>query len=135
MPLITLLSSTRGTPWERGKKGLIDAVRTTRKYGLGWLFISQTLSSLHTEILQQLRIQFFGFGLSMGQEFQSLRQIVGGNDSALRLYSLFRDPQPAFDIAGRQYSFMTTGPISPLSFAGTPLFLSAFNFNEFFGCQ
>ena len=41
---------------------LIDAARTTRKYGLGWLFISQTLSSLHSEILQQLRILFFGFG-------------------------------------------------------------------------
>jgi len=106
---------------------LIDAVRTTRKYGLGWLFISQTLSSLHTEILQQLRIQFFGFGLSMGQEFQALRQLVGGDDSALRLYGLFRDPHSSFDVSSRQYSFMTTGPISPLSFAGTPLFLNAFN--------
>jgi len=115
----------------RVRNVLIDAVRTTRKYGLGWLFISQTLSSLHTEILQQLRIHFFGFGLSMGQEFQSLRQIIGGNDSALRLYSLFRDPHSSFDIDGRQYSFMTTGPISPLSFAGTPLFLNAFNFKEF----
>ena len=106
---------------------LIDAVRTTRKYGLGWLFISQTLSSLHTEILQQLRIQFFGFGLSMGQEFQALRQHVGGDDAALRLYGLFRDPHSAFDARSQQYSFMTTGPISPLSFAGTPLFLNAFN--------
>jgi len=106
---------------------LIDAVRTTRKYGLGWLFISQTLSALHTEILQQLRIQFFGFGLSMGQEFQALRQLVGGDESALRLYGLFRDPHSSFDISSRQYSFMTIGPISPLSFAGTPLFFNAFN--------
>jgi hypothetical protein len=45
---------------------LIDAARTTRKYGLGWLFISQTLASLHPEILQQLRIFFFGFGLALG---------------------------------------------------------------------
>lgn len=111
----------------RVRSVLIDAVRTTRKYGLGWLFISQTLSSLHTEILQQLRIQFFGFGLSMGQEFQALRQHVGGDDSALRLYGLFRDPHSSFDVSSRQYSFMTTGPISPLSFAGTPLFLNVFN--------
>lgn len=111
---------------------LIDAVRTTRKYGLGWLFISQTLSALHTEILQQLRIQFFGFGLSMGQEFQALRQLVGGDESALRLYGLFRDPHSSFDISSRQYSFMTVGPISPLSFAGTPLFFNAFNTVESF---
>ncbi|MBO9319837.1 MAG: ATP-binding protein, partial [Chloroflexus sp.] len=47
---------------------LIDATRTTRKYGVGWMFISQTLSSLHREILEQLRIFFFGFGLGMGAE-------------------------------------------------------------------
>jgi hypothetical protein len=117
----------------RGVRGvLIDAARTTRKYGLGWLFISQTLSSLHSEILQQLRIFFFGFGLSLGQEFQSLRQLVGSSGTALDLYQLFRDPHSAFDLKSRQYSFMTIGPVSPLSFSGTPLFLNAFNTIESF---
>jgi hypothetical protein len=111
---------------------LIDAARTTRKYGLGWLFISQTLSSLHPEILQQLRIFFFGFGLALGQEFQSLRQLVGSSGTALDLYQLFRDPHSAFDVESRQYSFMTIGPVSPLSFSGTPLFLNAFNTVEGF---
>jgi len=106
---------------------LIDAARTTRKYGLGWLFISQTLSSLHPEILQQLRIFFFGFGLGLGQEFQSLRQLVGSSGTALDLYQLFRDPHSAFDTKSRQYSFMTIGPVSPLSFSGSPLFLNVFN--------
>ncbi len=111
---------------------LIDAARTTRKYGLGWLFISQTLSSLHPEILQQLRIFFFGFGLALGQEFQSLRQLVGSSGTALDLYQLFRDPHAAFDTKSRQYSFMTIGPVSPLSFSGSPLFLNAFNTVEAF---
>ncbi len=111
---------------------LIDAARTTRKYGLGWLFISQTLSSLHHEILQQLRIFFFGFGLGLGQEFQSLRQLVGSSGTALDLYQLFRDPHSALDISSRQYSFMTIGPVSPLSFSGSPLFLNAFNSVEAF---
>jgi DNA helicase HerA-like ATPase len=117
----------------RGVRGmLIDAARTTRKYGLGWLFISQTLSSLHQEILQQLRIFFFGFGLGLGQEFQSLRQLVGTSGPALGLYQLFRDPHSAFDVTSRQYSFMTIGPVSPLSFSGTPLFFNAFNTVEEF---
>jgi len=111
---------------------LIDAARTTRKYGLGWLFVSQTLSSLHPEILQQLRIFFFGFGLALGQEFQALRQLVGSSGTALDLYQLFRDPHSAFDPSSRQYSFMTIGPVSPLSFSGTPLFLNAFNTVEAF---
>jgi len=111
---------------------LVDAARTTRKYGLGWLFISQTLSSLHVEILQQLRIFFFGFGLALGQEFQALRQLVGSSGTALSLYQLFRDPHSSFDVASRQYSFMTIGPVSPLSFAGTPLFFNAFSTVEEF---
>ena len=111
---------------------LIDAARTTRKYGLGWLFISQTLSSLHPEILQQLRIFFFGFGLALGQEFQALRQLVGSSGTALDLYQLFRDPHSAFDAKSRQYSFMTIGPVSPLAFSGSPLFLNVFNTVEAF---
>lgn len=111
---------------------LVDAARTTRKYGLGWLFISQTLSSLDSEIIQQLRIFFFGFGLALGQEFISLRQLVGSSGTALDLYQLFRDPHSAFDPASRQYSFMTIGPVSPLSFSGSPLFLNAFNSVEEF---
>jgi len=106
---------------------LLDAVRTTRKYGLGWMFISQTLSSLHKEIIGQLRIFFFGFGLALGTEFQALREIIGGDPNALKLYQSFRDPHSSFDISSRQYTFMTVGPVSPLSFAGTPLFLTAFN--------
>lgn len=106
---------------------LLDAVRTTRKYGLGWMFISQTLSSLHREIINQLRIMFFGFGLSMGSELQALKEIVGGNPEILSLYQSFRDPHSAFDISTRKYPFMTVGPVSPLSFSGTPLFFTAFN--------
>ncbi len=111
---------------------LIDAARTTRKYGLGWMFISQTLSSLHSEILSQLRISFFGFGLALGSEFQALSQLVGGRGRAIDLYQLFRDPHSSFDVTSRQYSFMTIGPVSPLSFAGTPLFLNAYNSVEAF---
>jgi hypothetical protein len=111
---------------------LIDAVRTTRKYGLGWMFISQTLSSLHKEIVEQLRIMFFGFGLALGTEFQSLRELVSGDPNALKLYQSFRDPHSSFNEYSREYAFMTIGPISPLSFSGTPLFFTAFNNPEDF---
>ncbi len=112
---------------QRIKTNLVDAVRTTRKYGLGWMFLSQTLSSLDNEIVQQLRISFFGFGLSMGAEFQKLQELVGGKGEYLKLYQQFRDPHSSFDVESRAYSFMTIGPVSPLSFSGTPLFLNAFS--------
>jgi len=109
----------------------IDAIRTTRKYGLGWMFISQTLASLHKEILNQLRIYIFGFGLAWGTELQSLKDIIGGNNEAIKLYQSFRDPQSS--IGQKQYPFMGIGPLSPLSFSSTPLFFNALEYeSEFF---
>lgn len=101
---------------------LIDSVRTTRKYGLGWGFISQTLHSLDRELAEQIRIYIFGYGLAWGTERRALEEIMGGSD-ALRLYQTFRDPETS--LGERQYPFMVTGPLSPLSFSGAPLFFTA----------
>ncbi len=114
------------TPRAQIRTLLKDAVRTTRKYGVGWLVISQTLASLDAEIISQLRIAFFGYGLGLGQEYRALESFAGGDEHALALYRLFRDPHSSFDPTSREYSFMTVGPVSPLSFAGTPLFFNAF---------
>lgn len=104
----------------------VDAVRTTRKFGLGYMFITQTLASLHPEIIQQLRLNAFGYGLTMGSEYAKLEEIVG-DPQALSLYRSFVDPQ-----ANRQFPFMFTGPASPLSFTGAPLFAQVFSsFDEF----
>jgi hypothetical protein len=111
----------------RIRKNLADAALTTRKYGLGWMFISQSPLNLHRDIINQIRIYFFGFGLAIGAEYEALREIAGGDTNALKLYRSFRDPHSAFEPQSRRYSFMTVGPVSPLSFAGTPLFFTAFN--------
>lgn len=138
--LVVLDEASRFAPEEKSENDreqrikirLVDAVRTTRKYGLGWMFLSQTLSSLDAEIIQQLRISFFGFGLSMGSEFRKLQELIGGQGKHLKLYQQFRDPQSSFDVDSQEYSFMTIGPVSPLSFSGTPLFFNAFNKAEDF---
>ena len=107
---------------------LVDYVRTTRKYGLGWMFITQESSSLKREIYSQLRVRAFGYGLTSGTESARLRESIGDQD-ALELYRSFVDPQ---SIRPSKYPFMITGPVSPLSFTGSPLFLSVYtNFDEF----
>lgn len=105
---------------------LRQAVRETRKYGIGWFFISQTLGGIDHEILQQLRIEFFGFGLALGDEFRKLKEFAGGDERAMELYQSFRDPQsfPRRDL--QEFPFMAVGPVSPLAFSGKPLFFSAF---------
>lgn len=111
---------------ERLRALLRRSVRETRKYGIGWFFISQTLGGLDNEIVQQLRILAFGFGLAMGTEFDRLKDFAGGDKRSLELYQSFRDPQsfPRRDL--QEFPFMAVGPVSPLAFSGKPLFFSMF---------
>jgi len=107
---------------------LVDYVRTTRKYGLGWMFITQEIGSLRRGIYTQLRVRSFGYGLTSGTELQRLRETIG-DPAALELYRSFVDPGA---VSPRQYPFMLTGPVSPLSFTGAPVFLSVYtDFDEF----
>lgn len=101
---------------------LVDYVRTTRKYGLGWTFITQEIGSLRRGIYSQLRVRCFGYGLTSGTELQRLRETIG-DPSALQLYRSFVDPAA---IRPSKYPFMLTGPVSPLSFTGAPVFLSVY---------
>lgn len=98
-------------------KSIIDAVRTTRKYGIGYMFITQTLESLHEEIRRQMRIFAFGYGLTSGSEFSKIKDIIN-DDAAAKFYKSFIDPT-----SNGKYPFMFYGPVSPLSFTGSPLFL------------
>jgi len=115
-----------GSEADRLRSLLRRAVRETRKYGIGWFFISQTLGGIDNEILQQLRILTFGFGLAMGTEFDRLRDFAGGDKRSLELYQSFRDPQsfPRRDL--QEFPFMAVGPVSPLAFSGKPFFFTAF---------
>jgi hypothetical protein len=64
---------------------LLDAVRTTRKFELGWRFLSTSLSSIDREIIQQLRMVFYGFGLYFGSDLTSLKEMVSDSKS-IQLY-------------------------------------------------
>ena len=107
-----------------------DGVNTTRKYGIGWMFISQTLSGINSDVIKQIRTYIFGYGLSYGVERQSLKEIIGGQDDYFNLYQTFKDPEAG--IGTPEYSFMAIGPMSPLSFSGNPLFFTTFNFPKEF---
>ena len=96
---------------------IIDAVRTTRKYGIGYMFITQTIESLHKEIRRQTRIFAFGYGLTSGDEFKKIKDVIN-DDAGAKFYRSFIDPA-----SNNKFPFMFYGPISPLSFTGAPLFL------------
>lgn len=101
---------------------LVDYVRTTRKYGLGWTFITQEIGSLAPAIYSQLRVRAFGYGLTSGSDLVRLTDEVG-RGAALDLYKSFADPRA---LTEKVYPFMITGPVSPLSFTTAPVFLQVF---------
>ena len=107
------------------------AVRETRKYGVGWMFISQTMQGVDAEILMQLRAIFLGYGLAFGLEFRRLQELAGGDDDSMTLYRSFRDPQSAINTRSKEFPFMALGPVSPMPFSGKPMFFSAFNGADF----
>lgn len=113
------------------RSGLKRAVRETRKYGVGWMFISQTMQGLDMEVLMQLRAMFLGHGLAFGLEFRRLQELAGGDDESMTLYRSFRDPQSAIDTQSKEFPFMAIGPISPMPFSGKPMFFTAYNGSDF----
>ena len=117
---------------EQLRNTLRRAVRETRKYGIGWFFISQTLGGIDDDILKQLRSLFFGFGLALGDEFRKLGEFAGGDRRSMELYQSFRDPHSAPRPELREFPFMAVGPVSPLSFSGRPIFFSAFTDSDQF---
>ncbi len=73
-----------------------------------------------------MRIFGFGYGLTSGQELRRISDIVN-NESAIQLYRSFIDPS-----SNNKFPFMFFGPISPLSFTGSPLFIGVYtDFSKF----
>jgi len=134
--LVVLDEAHRYAPRERTedravnilKNTLKDAVRETRKFGLGWMLINQSIAGLDRELINQMGMYFFGYGLAYGAERQALMELIGGQESAARLYSQFKDP--ASTLPPRSYSFMSIGPSSPMSFSQTPLFFNALHYPD-----
>ncbi len=107
-------------------KDIVGSVRTTRKYGIGYMFITQTVESLDDEIIRQMRIFGFGYGLTSGPELKKVSEVIN-NNAALLLYKSFIDPS-----SNGKFPFMFFGPISPLSFTGSPLFIEVYkDFSDF----
>jgi hypothetical protein len=90
------------------------------------MFITQTIESLDEEILRQMRIFGFGYGLTSGPELRKAGEVVN-NTAAIQLYKSFIDPS-----SNGKFPFMFYGPISPLSFTGSPLFIEVYkDFSKF----
>lgn len=106
---------------------LAGYARDTRKFGIGWFYITQTTRSLNPDIWDQLTYRAFGYGLA-GPDVDKIAEILDDR-SHLKLYRAFSPPTAT---EPRVYPWMLCGPVSPLSFSRAPLFVDAYtNFQSF----
>lgn len=103
----------------RTRSLLVQSVRMTGKYGVGWFFITQTLADFDKTIFRQLQVKIFGQGFKIGADREYV-EIELGKEGFARYCSL-PDPKRT----GR-YTFMVTGPIVALGSLGTPMVLQGF---------
>jgi hypothetical protein len=102
---------------------LAQSVRMTGKYGVGWMFITQTLHDFDKTILRQLQVKVFGQGFKLGADREYVETELGKEGFAR--YCSLPDPKRT----GR-YTFMLTGPIVALGSLGTPLVLQGFRSSD-----
>lgn len=99
---------------------LAGYARDTRKFGIGWFFISQSPRSVNPDIWGQMSIRIFGSGLS-GNDAERIVEVLDSRDS-IQMYRLFPPPS-----ATGEYPFMLVGPGSPLAVNNTPVNFFAYN--------
>jgi hypothetical protein len=107
----------------RTRSLLAQSIRMTGKYGVGWLFITQTLHDFDKTILRQLQVKVFGQGFKLGADREYVETELGKEGFAR--YCSLPDPKRT----GR-YTFMVSGPIVSLGSLGTPLVLQGFRSGE-----
>ena len=100
---------------------LASFARDTRKFGIGWTYITQTTRSLNPDIWDQLTVRAMGYGLA-GADIEKVAEQVDDRDH-LKLYKGFAPPDSTNP---KIYPWMFTGPVSPLSFSRAPLFVAAY---------
>jgi hypothetical protein len=100
-------------------KDLAGYARDTRKFGIGWLYISQSTRSVNLDIWDQMSIRLFGYGLN-GADLDKMAEVIDDR-SVLRLYRSSGNPRST-----GVYPFMMTGPVSPLAANATPVMLNVY---------
>ena len=102
-----------------------EKVKETRKYGIGWLFITQSTVDFNKEVYRQLHNYIFMYGLSIGADVDNVKSALGSD--LFDLYRTFKDPKRT-----GKYQFIAIGPIVGLSSAGMAIAVECFSTIEDF---
>ncbi len=98
---------------------IIRATKTTRKFGIGWMFVTQSIADFHKEVYRQVHDYIFGWGLGVGADEGHVIEIVG--DEMFDLYRSLPNPKQS-----GIYSLMIAGGIVAVGTTGSPVVITGF---------
>lgn len=139
----------RRAPTDQRLAGLrdaaVDLAHSSRRYGLGLMFVADTLARLHPALYTGNLLSFYGSGLTAAAEEDAMSGVLPAGFAALYKALVRRDWQGAAAAAGgggglraaggggnaaggeparASYPFMSGGHATPLSTAGEPMFFT-----------
>ena len=91
---------------------VLTALRETRKFGVGWMIISTSLTNVDKEALRSARVRFFGSGLGLGADAEAIKEICG--TEALKFYR-HTVSDPTDPLGERKHQFFVHGPVTLIS--------------------
>jgi len=103
----------------RLKGMIVESQKTSRKYGIGWMFINQRTADFDKDVYSQLEDYVFCWGLGVGADETNVTNIVG--NEMFEEYQTLPNPKQS-DI----YSYMISGGIVAVGTVGTPLIVKGF---------
>ncbi|MDH5644895.1 MAG: DUF853 family protein, partial [Candidatus Heimdallarchaeota archaeon] len=93
-----------------------SSVKTTRKYGVGWMFITQLITDFKKDVYKQLTNHYFLYGLQIGTDRNHVKETVGSDN--IRLYEAIADPKTT-----GKFPVMIKGPVVGFSSMHAPIVL------------
>lgn len=102
------------------KSKISSAQLTSRKYGIGWMFINQRTANFDRQVYSQLEDHVYCSGLDVGTDKELVNDIVGSE--MFNEYQKLPNPKQS-DI----YSYMINGSIVSLGTTGRPLIVEGFD--------
>ncbi|HEU5376053.1 MAG TPA: DUF87 domain-containing protein [Ktedonobacteraceae bacterium] len=99
---------------------LVDAIRTTRKLGVGWCYVTQSIASFNKDIFRQIQTKILGVGIGTGADNEHLESAFNNDKDLIERYRTL--PRP---ITTGVFPFAIIGELVALGNGSRALFISA----------
>jgi hypothetical protein len=100
---------------------LTDAIKTTRKLGVGWCYVTQSIASFNKEIFRQIQTKILGVGIGTGADNDHLESAFNNDKDLIERYRNL--PRP---ITTNVFPYAIIGELVALGNGSRALFISAF---------